>query len=483
MVDDTRRAIIVTGLSALGVGTASRNGSVTGGASIDAGEIEVSDLELVDTDNNSLVGRDVLADETIVAKGVATNVGDVEEIFEIWLSLELDGAWTDLNSKEFDIKAKEAKQVELSADLSSELSISQDYPSTPVYLGGAEIGTIDLLQSGPNIQITGAWLIDADGNRVESLTVPEGDPITAEADLTNDGNQSGEQVLELTYGGNTLDSATVTVDPGQSVTQQLVGDAPQVDSDQEFTINVENQRAGDVTVEDVPDIPESVVQQFDPATFTTGNSTWIDDVGSNDMSVFGDLQSGTLSTGDPSVVADGVDDYGTATPPISGAGLSNFAIEFAIQHTTTKLKEIISGRNSGDAQFVSVWLNYTTISGDGNTQQDAGNILIRIDDQNNNRYAISPDTNPGLNDGQRHTVVSNFIDPANENLQLIIDGEKITNVNTTKFGTSEAPSSFGAWDTPMGYFCRNDGGTQKEFYEGALGMIRWHDKDINSPTI
>lgn len=317
MVDDTRRAVIVTGLSAIGVGASSRSGSVTGGASIDAGEIELSDLELVDTNDNSLIGLDVLDDETIVARGVATNVGDVEEIFEIWLALELDGAWTDLSSKEFDIKAKEAQSVELSADLSN-LAIDQDYLGTPVYLGGAEIGTIDLLQSGPNIQITGAWLIDGSGNRVESLTVQEGDPITAETDLTNEGTETGDQLLELTYGENTLDSATVTVDPGQEITQQLVGDAPQVDGDQEFTINVENQRAGDVTVED--SVPDSEGFEHNDLAANYGGETG-----------YFSIQSGTVSEGTYALTNSDPEEFHSIVRT-TGEGFDRYRLRLSWEH-------------------------------------------------------------------------------------------------------------------------------------------------------
>jgi hypothetical protein len=224
-------------------------------------------------------------------------------------------------------------------------------------------------------------------------------------------------------------------------------------------------------------IPDSVVVQYDPRTWSEGDGTLVDDVGNADLSLSGGFQSGTLSNGDPSIIGDGVDDRGTATMPgsLEGSSLTNFAVEFAVEYTSTGIETVTGVTNSGDSQVFQITLN-----ADGQFNVDNGNILARIDDPSGNRLYVTPDTNPNLDDGNRHEVIVNVEDPANNNIEFIIDGSAVS-ASTGNF--AEGPSSFGLWDTDWGVFARNNAGSFDGYFAGGLGMVRFHDSTISGPTI
>lgn len=60
-------------------------------------------------------------------------------------------------------------------------------------------------------------------------------------------------------------------------------------------------------------VPNNVSYQHDAETFATGDGTWSDSVGGEDMSMIGDPQSVSLN-GAKGVKGDGSDDYGTTSP-------------------------------------------------------------------------------------------------------------------------------------------------------------------------
>lgn len=223
-------------------------------------------------------------------------------------------------------------------------------------------------------------------------------------------------------------------------------------------------------------IPDSVVVQNIANTFSQGDGIWVDDAtedGSQDMSITGDPQAGTLSDGSESVNFDGVDDYGQFTMPseLEGSGLNAFAVEFAFQHTTTGPCSIagIFGANNN--------LRYE-LNRDHQFNDDPGNILIRLDDQDGNQLRFAPSSNPGLNDGNRHDLTVSIDDASANSATVIIDGSEVS----LSFGSQQSPSNFGAWNNNMRVAARYYSGV--DFYADVdVGAYRWHDSPISEQTI
>lgn len=229
-----------------------------------------------------------------------------------------------------------------------------------------------------------------------------------------------------------------------------------------------------VKVTDPTTIPDSVVTQFSPETFNTGNSEYLDDIRGNNMSLNGDLQSTTLSNGDPSVEGDGNGDYGLFDIPteLSGSSLNSWAVEYSIQTTQTD-KSTIMGIGEGGDQRILLKINE-----DVNFNTDSGNLLLQFKDDSGNRILVEPSTDPNINDGDAHSILWNVKDASTSDVEIWIDG---TNVSLN-FRDSQNPTSFFDWTDKMGVWSSNFNGSVQRLYAGQLGKIRLHGSSVGSPT-
>jgi hypothetical protein len=242
----------------------------------------------------------------------------------------------------------------------------------------------------------------------------------------------------------------------------------------DYTINVNGQELT-VKVNKSNAIPDSAILQYTADTYTTGDSVWKDDIGTSDMSITGDPQTSTLSDGTESVVWDGTGDLGRVTPPSTyeGSSLSAFAVEMELQYAATDAMVIHragSGGNTG--QLLEMVLNV-----DSGFNNDAGNLFVRLDDQNDNTLQFAFSSFAGLDDGNKHSITVSFDDPSNNAVTMIVDGsEKSVSKSQTR-----SPSSFTTWPDDLSFFADSD--NNRRYYEGSAGKIRIHDQALAGQTL
>jgi len=222
-------------------------------------------------------------------------------------------------------------------------------------------------------------------------------------------------------------------------------------------------------------IPASVVLQYFATTYSQGDGTWEDDAGDANMSLSGDFQEATLSDGAESIDSDGSDDHGLVTMPSSleSSGLTAFSVEFALEFSDTTQASLFGQINNG-SQLCLVNANQ-----EAGASFDAGNVRFLLQDVDGDRIDCGPDTNPNLDDGNRHDVSFVVNDAATNDVEMLIDGTSVT----LTFGTSEGPDNFEAWDRDMAHFARNNAGTIDNHLDIEYGAIRWHDQAITQQTI
>lgn len=223
-------------------------------------------------------------------------------------------------------------------------------------------------------------------------------------------------------------------------------------------------------------MPDSVVTQFDAGTFTTGDTTWTDDVRSNDMALTGDLQAVSLSNGNSGVEGDGTDDHGLNSMPseLSGASLNSFAIEFSIETTETSDSAHYFGNREGSGQSVEILTNINE-----NFNTDDGNFLVVIDDDSGVSLRFAPSSSPNINNGSRHTILINVIDAANNSVEVWIDGNSVS----LSYAAQNGPSSWIDWTQDTGWFARQNNGTVERYASVAFGKIRFHKTSVSGPTL
>ena len=221
-------------------------------------------------------------------------------------------------------------------------------------------------------------------------------------------------------------------------------------------------------------IPDTVVAQYDPVTFSTGDSIWSDDVGDNDATLEGDLQESIFSDGSESIEGDGVDDAGQANWSVNGAELNSWSFEYEIQYSHTN-REIPFGTVQSNSQ--GFWFE---VNKDEDFNDDNGNLRITLQDQNaDGRIRFAPSTNPSLNDGNKHIVSIVFNDASNNDYQLFIDGSEVS----TSANTESGPSNFETWTDDFGFWSRVVDGSLQNYFNGQLGLTRIHDSGISEQTI
>jgi len=229
--------------------------------------------------------------------------------------------------------------------------------------------------------------------------------------------------------------------------------------------------AGDVLFSAIPD---SVVTQFSPSTYSNGDSTWTDDVGSNDISITGDPQRSTFSDGTNSIEGDGADDFGAFNIPTewNGDSIEVASIEWELQTT-----------DSTNARWWGVddsTLNTQRIACFGNNDVGfngtVGQFVVVVEDDNGSRLDMSPSSNPNLNDGNKHKVSVIFNDLTNNDVSIIIDGSSVA-VDTEFNGK---PTAFKSWGDNMRLWDLNNSSVP---IAADIGLFRLHDINISSQTI
>jgi len=225
-----------------------------------------------------------------------------------------------------------------------------------------------------------------------------------------------------------------------------------------------------------PGIPDSVVLQYYATTWNSGDTTWVDDTGTADITVNGGPTDGTLSDGADAISTDGTDDSGELPLPaqFEGIDLNEFSIEVAGQYSHSNENIVFGLRNQPSGQFIHMFANRNE-----NNNAEAGNFHILIRDQDGNGVIASPDTNPNINDGNRHDISIIINDASASDASIIIDGTDVS----VAYGDTQNADNFGTWDRPLRVWARDLDGSVGSYMEMDMGAMRWHDKAITSQTI
>lgn len=230
------------------------------------------------------------------------------------------------------------------------------------------------------------------------------------------------------------------------------------------------------------DIPDTLVVQQFATTWSQGDSIWVDDVTddeSQDVSITGDPQDGTLSDGSESLNfnPDGDDDYGSFAMPSSldGSGLNSFAVEFATQWSHSDGRQNIFGLRNNDADQQI----FCELNADSSFSSDAGNLAFGMADNDGNRMTFDVGRSD-LNDGSRKDISIIVNDASTRDVEIIING---TNQSLVA-GETLNPDNFAAWDGDIYIHARDGfGGGVSQYLEAQTGAMRWHDPAIPTQTI
>jgi len=220
--------------------------------------------------------------------------------------------------------------------------------------------------------------------------------------------------------------------------------------------------------------PDSAVLNYDASNFA---SPWPNDIaGQPDMSITG-LTSSTLINGDDGVSGDGTNDNGQVDLPsnFEGSSLQTHTIEFSVQFSHTDETDICGNFDTASNQFLTLRANRNE-----NDSSDAGNFRYHLEDDSGDDLRIAPDSNPGINDGNLHKITIEIVDSSTNDANIYIDGSAVT----VATGQTNGPSNFSSWGGDMRFFARdNRSGNARGFWQGDMGIIRWHDEATGGQTI
>ena len=223
---------------------------------------------------------------------------------------------------------------------------------------------------------------------------------------------------------------------------------------------------------EVSAIPDSLVLQYAATNVSGGDTTWSDDNEVADMTLTGGETDTTVDDVE-ALGFDGTDDHGNIDLPsdFEGDGLNEFTVEFSISTTTSDNGRVFEQRNNDENQDLGFIMN----SGPTGT----GGFLWVFDDDNGDRFRFGPDSDPNLNDGERHDISIIIEDAVNHEATVIIDESEI-GIDVTD---SDSPNSFTTWDNEMGIAARNDGGSMNNHLEVDVLAMRWYSEAIEDQTI
>ena len=217
-------------------------------------------------------------------------------------------------------------------------------------------------------------------------------------------------------------------------------------------------------------IPDSAIYYWDPGNFA---SPWTDEVIGEDMTINGGLSSNTFSDGSDAVLGDGVDDYGTAGA--TDIFYNSMSLEIELSTTTTSV-DFPFGLLEGTAPGELIY--YIYLNQDGNFNDDDGRFTLFISD-GGGIGALAFSYNLPFNDGNKHKVSFIINDAAQNDVDMIVDGQSVT----PSLDRANGPNISGKVSSvnPM-YFARNVDGPQ-DYFSGKLGKIVHHDEAITKQTI
>jgi len=203
-------------------------------------------------------------------------------------------------------------------------------------------------------------------------------------------------------------------------------------------------------------IPDSVVYQYPFSTFTP--STWTDNVGSADMTVNG-MSASTFSNGEDSVFGDGTDDYGLAPGPELIPQNETFGVAMTCQFSGQSTTEFWFGVEDGNATG-----RFQLRSGSGEFQ------LILSDDAGDTLFV---ETNSAYDDGTPKAVIINKTGSSAADINFYVDDMSAAVSKTINTDQAFTPGAYTpAFD--LGFWCRNDNGSQDLFIEGHAGIFEFN---------
>lgn len=307
------------------------------------------------------------------------------------------------------------------------------------------------------------------------IQVTKGNNLVVDSDILNIGDSQGQQdILFLRESTQEDIEADLVLQPDESQTLTWVLATDSLATGLYDIIVQSDNDESRIELEVVDSaIPDSVELQYFGDTFTTGDATWVDDNGVSDMSLNGDPQAASLSDGVASVDFDS-NDYGMITMPstLEGSSLTTHTFEIAIQWTETGQNAIV-GQINDSGQRINIFINR-----DNTFSQDAGNILVEIQDNSSNQSRFDLERSD-LNDGNRHNISLIIEDSSQDTYSAIVDGSS----ESINLAGNATPSSFDAWDRDMAVSARNNQGSIDGNSDINIGAIRWHNTAITSQTI
>lgn len=178
---------------------------------------------------------EVVDGEEIVVNATVTNIGNgtVNDTVELYLD---DGGT--LQTENIDLSAGESQQISLAYD--TETDIADNFKNVPKTVS-AEIRWEELESEVNSTTVTVA---DEGANFSVDVgpaddQVVQGDDLTVEADVTNDGGLAGTQTIEAKFDGTT-ESAKVSLDQGETKTEVFTFENVGVDPGN-YTVNVSSE--------------------------------------------------------------------------------------------------------------------------------------------------------------------------------------------------------------------------------------------------
>lgn len=209
-------------------------------------------------------------------------------------------------------------------------------------------------------------------------------------------------------------------------------------------------------------IPDSVVWQVAAGTFSTGDSTWEDQIGSNDASITGDPQSETLGSGD-GVRGDGTDDYAFADVPNVESD-PTFGVAMTFSSTDSSVFPFARSETG---------VNEFLLDFGGRTESGSGEVGLRLQDSNDNHAEAHADVT--VNDGSVHYLIINKNSDTPSDWDFYIDqtGSPVSKTVTTDANYNSADH------TPsrdMGVFARNNSGIAKDYANISIGVLEFNSE-------
>jgi len=229
---------------------------------------------------------------------------------------------------------------------------------------------------------------------------------------------------------------------------------------------------GNVVFEAGPDIPDSVDLEYHGSSYTGGDTTWVDEINNNNMSLSGGESATTLSDGTEAVAFGGDPDGGSipSFSTITGANLNQFTIEVPIQWSGTEIYDLLEARDGNGDFFLQLFFNV-----DVDFNQSAGDVFAVIEEPETTAQTRFATTGLSLNDGVRHNITVQY-DGANGDISFIVDGSVANKQSSLTDVVDLSGVSWSVLDVA------NNSRTGRDFV-GDVGAVRWHGGEIVGQTI